>query len=72
MTQAEPIVIPTQRLILRYLSETDLPAIYNIFSHPEVMRYWSYPPWTDWSQVQQWLIDVQEGYHTRSAFQLGI
>lgn len=72
MTLLEPIVLQTKNLTLRFLSETDLPAVYSIFSHPEVMRYWSYPPWTDRSQAQQWLINVQEGYRTRDALQLGI
>jgi len=44
MTPFEPVVIPTETLILRFLSEADLPTVYDIFSHPEVMRYWSYPP----------------------------
>jgi len=72
MTTLDPVVIPTETLILRFLSEADLPAVYDIFSHPEVMRYWSYPPWTDRSQAQQWLINIQEGYRTRNALQLGI
>jgi len=72
MTPLEPIVISTDTLILRFLSEADLPAVYNIFSHPEVMRYWSYPPWADRSQAQQWLVKVQEGYRTRNDLQLGI
>ena len=72
MTPFEPVVIPTKSLTLRFLREADLPAVYDIFSHPEVMRYWSYPPWTDRSQAQQWLINVQEGYRTRNALQLGI
>lgn len=72
MPPFESVVLPTQSLTLRYLSEADLPAIYAIFSHPEVMRYWSYPPWTDPSQAQQWLINVQAGYRTRTALQFGI
>ena len=72
MTPFEPIVIPTQRLTLRFLSEADLPAVYEIFSHPEVMRYWSYPAWADRSQAQQWLINIQEGYRTGNALQLAI
>jgi [ribosomal protein S5]-alanine N-acetyltransferase len=72
MTQLEPIVIPTETLILRFLSEADLPAVYDIFSHPQVMRYWSYPPWTDRSQADQWLANVHEGYRTRDDLQLGI
>ncbi|HEX9332702.1 MAG TPA: GNAT family N-acetyltransferase [Anaerolineales bacterium] len=72
MTPLGPIVIETNRLTLRFVSEADLPAVYNIFSHPEVMRYWSYPPWTDMSQAQEWLEKVQEGYRTRNDIQLGI
>lgn len=72
MTLVEPIVIPAKSLTLRFLSEADLPAVYDIFSHPDVMRYWSYPPWTDRSQAQRWLIHVQEGYRTREALQFGI
>jgi RimJ/RimL family protein N-acetyltransferase len=36
------------------------------------MRYWSYPAWTDRSQAQQWLLNVQENYRTGDALQLGI
>lgn len=72
MTAFEPVSITTKRLTLRFLSEADLPALYNIFSHPEVMRYSSLPPWTDRAQAQQMLVDAQEGYRTRSALQLGI
>lgn len=72
MAPFQPVLILTKRLTLRFLSETDLPAVYDIFSHPEVMRYWSYPPWTEPSQAQQWLLGVQEGYHSGTALQLGI
>jgi RimJ/RimL family protein N-acetyltransferase len=72
MTPFEPFFIQTDTLTLRFSSEGDLPAVYDIFSHPEVMRYWSYPPWTDRSQAHQWLINVQAGYRTGDALQLGI
>jgi len=72
MPPFKPVLIPTKRLTLRFLSETDLPAVYDIFSHPEVMRYWSTPPWTEPSQAQDWLMNVQEGYQTGNALQLGI
>jgi len=72
MTSLAQVVLSTERLTLRFLSEADLAAIYDIFSHPEVMRYWSYPPWTDRSQAQEWLINVQEGYCTGDSLQLGI
>jgi [ribosomal protein S5]-alanine N-acetyltransferase len=72
MTPLDEIVITTETLLLRFLSDADLPAAFDIFSHPEVMRYWSYPPWTDRSQARQWLEKVQEGYSTRTDLQLGI
>jgi len=72
MNPFEPITIPTTRLTLRFLTEADLPAVYEIFSHPEVMRYWSYPAWTDHSQAQQWLTNNQEGYRTGNALQVAI
>jgi [ribosomal protein S5]-alanine N-acetyltransferase len=72
MTSLKPLSLPAKNVTLRYLSETDLPAIYDIFSDPEVMRYWSYPPWTDRAQAQQWLRNVQEDYRAQDAFQLGI
>jgi len=34
-------VIKTSRLVLRWISEDDVDSLYEIFSHPEVMRYWS-------------------------------
>jgi ribosomal-protein-alanine N-acetyltransferase len=72
MKPFEPITLPTSRLTLRFLNVSDIPAAYKIFSHPEVMRYWSYPAWTDQSQAQEWLIHTQEGYHTGNALQLAI
>lgn len=72
MTPSEPFFISTETLTLRFLNEADLPAAYDTFSHPEVMRYWSYPPWTDRSKAERWLINIQEGYRSGGAFQLGI
>lgn len=72
MIASTPIFLETEDLSLRFVTEADLSAVYEIFSHPEVMRYLSYPPWTERSQAEQWLTRVQEGYRTQTAFQLGI
>ena len=72
MTPFEPTAITTKRLTLRFLSEADVPALYDMFSNPEVMRYWSRPPWTDKSQAQEMLVSTKEGYRTGGALQLGI
>ena len=72
MPPFDPITITTKRLTLRFLTESDVPAVFEIFSHPQVMRYWSWSAWTNVAQARQWLMKVQEGYLTRSGLQLGI
>lgn len=72
MTPFEPVTILTDRLVLRFLSEADVPALFDMFSHPEVTRYWSRPRWTELPQAEQMLEDAQEGYHTGSGVQLGV
>jgi RimJ/RimL family protein N-acetyltransferase len=72
MTSFEPVIISTKRLTLRFLNEADPPALYEMFSHPEVSRYLSWPTWTDRSQAEQMLLETQEAYRSRSALQLGI
>ena len=37
--------LTTERLLLRPLCDADAPALFSIFSDPQVMRYWSTPPW---------------------------
>lgn len=40
-------VIDTSRLVLRWISEDDIDALFEIFSDPQVMRYWSSGPLAD-------------------------
>jgi len=72
MPALEPVTLTTPRLILRPLAEADVPAIFAIFSHPEVMRYWSYPALTDIMQAQEMLQRIQASYREGSAVRLGI
>ena len=37
-------IITTERLVLRWISEDDVESLYEIFSDPQVMRYWSTVP----------------------------
>jgi RimJ/RimL family protein N-acetyltransferase len=43
-------VLVTKRLLLRWVLESDAAAQYDIFSDPEVVRYWSGEPWTSIEQ----------------------
>ena len=62
----------TQRLTIRQLTDADAPALYAIFSHPEVMRYWASLPWTSITQAEERLAHAQEGYRSQKGFQWGI
>jgi RimJ/RimL family protein N-acetyltransferase len=72
MPSFTPITLTTQRLTLRFLNEDDTPAIFAIYSHPEVMRYWSTPPWTEIEQARQWVADCLHCYQTGEALQLAV
>ena len=37
-------VITTERVVLRWISEDDIDGLYEVFSDPQVMRYWSTVP----------------------------
>ena len=44
-----------ERVRLRAYRDDDIGAIYAAYSDPKVMRYWSYPPWTERSQAEAYL-----------------
>ncbi len=46
MTAFPDLPLDTPRLVLRPLRPDDVPALFALFSDPQVMRYWSTPPWT--------------------------
>jgi ribosomal-protein-alanine N-acetyltransferase len=72
MDPFEPIELNSERLVLRRIVDSDLLALFSIFSNAEVMRYWSSLPMTDISNARQMLLNIQENYRNRSALQLGI
>ncbi len=45
--------ISGKRVSLRPLSPCDKESIFALFSDPEAMRHWSYPPYTELSQAEQ-------------------
>jgi len=42
----DTLQLHTPRLLLRPLAAADAPALLAIHADPQVMRYWSTPPWT--------------------------
>jgi RimJ/RimL family protein N-acetyltransferase len=72
MDPFEPFRLTSERLVLRQIVESDLLALFSIFSNAEVMRYWSSPPMADITDARQMLLNIQGNYRNRSALQLGI
>jgi len=63
--------LETPRLRLRWLTEADVPALFELFSNPEVTRYWSWSAYTEVAQAEKLLRDIHECFAERSLFQWG-
>ncbi|HEX8825096.1 MAG TPA: GNAT family protein [Archangium sp.] len=64
--------LETPRLRLRWLTEADVPALYELFSNREVTRYWSWSAYTELAQAETLLRNVHKFFAERSLFQWGI
>ena len=53
--QTRPPLLDGERVRLRAYRDDDIDALYAAYSDPTVMRYWSYPPWTERSQAEAYL-----------------
>src|SRR5215216_7408984 len=60
------------RVALRGLDEGDVEALFEIFSDPEVMRYWSSPPMRNRSAAHRLIAEVREGFQRRTGFRWAI
>jgi len=54
---AQP-VLESSRLRLRPHRDDDLDALFEMQSDPRVMRYWSYPAWTERRQAEERLTEI--------------
>jgi [ribosomal protein S5]-alanine N-acetyltransferase len=66
------VTLPAQRVELRWLEDADVPALFTVFSDPEVMRYWSWLPYVDRAEAARLLQDIRDLFRSRSLFQWGI
>ena len=64
--------IETDRVALRWISAADTDAFYDIYSHPEVMRYWSTPPLVDRDKAASLISEIQESWQRRAILKWGI
>ena len=64
--------IDASRLSLRWISTADTDAFYAIYSHPEVMRYWSTPPLADREVAANLIKKIHEDWKRRVILKWGI
>lgn len=64
--------IESARLVLRLADEADLPAMYQIFSEPDVARYLPYAPWGSMADAEAALARARKRLLDREAIQLVI
>jgi RimJ/RimL family protein N-acetyltransferase len=55
-------IIQATRVCLRAVTERDLDSLYEIFSDPEVMLYWSTTPLPNKEAARELLHEIQSGY----------
>ncbi|HSK78033.1 MAG TPA: GNAT family protein [Thermoanaerobaculia bacterium] len=64
--------LETERLTIRWLEDRDVPRLFEIFSNPEVMRYWSSPPLEDIRGAEELLREIRQFFESRTLFQWGV
>jgi len=47
--------LPTARLLLRPVTESDADTLFAIHSDAHVLRYWDAPPWTERAQAERFI-----------------
>ena len=62
----------TERMRLRWLTEADVDALYRIFSHPQVVRYWGAPALANRDAAAALLSETQENFHKRTSMKWGV
>lgn len=72
MTWDSLATIETNRIRLRWVTDDDVDALYRIFSHPEVMRYWGTPPLADRDAAKQLVNEIHDGFQRQMALKWGI
>jgi RimJ/RimL family protein N-acetyltransferase len=65
-------VITTPRVLLRWISEDDIDGLYEVFSDPRVMRYWSSGPLANREAAAELQREIASGNKNESMFKWGI
>ena len=65
-------VITTPRVVLRWISEDDIDGLYEVFSDPQVMRYWSTTPLQNREAAAALQREIAEGNESNIMFKWGL
>jgi ribosomal-protein-alanine N-acetyltransferase len=65
-------IITAPRVVLRWISEDDIDSLFEIFSNPQVMRYWSTVPLPDREAAVALQREIAEGNLREAMFKWGI
>ena len=61
--------LASERLLLRPLHDDDAPALFEVFSDPEVMRYWSSGPHKTHEDTRALIHRIRDGFARHTVFQ---
>ena len=64
--------LTSERVALRWLEDSDAPALFKIFSDREVMRYWSSPPLKDEAESLELVERIRRCFAEGSLYQWGV
>ena len=65
-------IITTPRVVLRWISEDDIESLYEIFSSPQVMRYWSSAPLADREAAADLQREIAGGNESETMLKWGL
>ena len=54
--------IITENFLLREIESNDINAVYDIFSDPNVIRYWDHIAWIDLSEASSFIQEAHSGF----------
>lgn len=72
MDWSELPIIQTPRLMLRWISNEDVDALFGIFSNVEVMRYWSTPPLADRDAAVALVNEIHDAFQRQVMLKWGV
>lgn len=65
-------IIMTPRVVLRWISEDDIDGLFDVFSDPQVARYWSAPPLANREAAVEMQREIAAGNESETMLKWGL